>query len=93
MIALIVLVIHLAVQKLDVDRHAVVLSDSFDPVQALHAVGDGFFIAHPAAVAEERDHVRRPLGFGTRNQPFEVGDDRVVIGLTLRPSGIEPPPA
>jgi hypothetical protein len=86
-VALIVLVVHLAVEELHADRHAVVFRDPFHTIEPLDAVDGGFFVAHAAPVAEERDHVRHALGFGSRDEPFEVCHDGVVIGPDVQAVG------
>ena len=85
MVALIVLVIDLAVEELEADRHAVLLSESLDLVQPLHAVGRRFRVAHAAPVAEEGNQVRDLLRRGERNPPGQAGEDLLVIGLHVQP--------
>ena len=62
-IALVILVIHLAVEQFNAQGDAVILGEFLDAIQARDAVVDAFLIAHAAARAEQRDDVGN-LGVG-----------------------------
>ena len=82
-VALVVGVVHLAVQELHANRHAVVLADLLHAIQPRDAVGNGLLVAHPALVAEEGDDVRHLHGGGAGDGSLEVPDDRVMVGLDV----------
>ena len=71
-VAVVVGVIHLAVQELEAHAHAVCFGESLDPGQSGDAVVRRFGVAPPAPVAEHRDQVRDAVARRERNGRLEL---------------------
>ena len=67
-VALIILVVYLAVQKFQADGDGLVLRDLPDPVQAGYAIINALLVKQPAAVSGKGDHV----GYAGRSSLTDV---------------------
>ena len=86
-VALVVLVIDLAVQQLQAERHTVLLGQWRQSLEAGDAVREAFPVGHAAAVAAEAHDVRHLRRRGERNHALAVGHELVVLVGTVESHG------
>jgi hypothetical protein len=78
-VALIILVIHLAVQQLKTNRNAGVLGDFLHAIQPGHAIFQTLGVGLSAAIAGKRDHVGHAGCFRARDVLAKLTLERGVI--------------